>query len=65
MFYLFRAVAQIEKSGMTAVIANRLEDLGNKDKPRGYLVDKQGSHFVLNNQNDLCEAIRTFVERGA
>ena len=49
---------------MTAVIANRLEDLGNKEKPRGYLVDKQGSHFILNNQNDMCEAIRTFVERG-
>lgn len=61
---IFRAIAQIEKAGMTAVVANRLEDLGEKDKPRGYLVDKQGSHFMLNNQKDMCEAIRTFVERG-
>lgn len=61
---IFRAVAQIEKSGMTAVIANRLEDLGKKDKPRGYLVDKQGSHFILDKEKDMCEAIRTFIERG-
>ena len=62
---IFRAVAQIEKAGMTAVIANRLEDLDDFQKPRGYLVDKQGSHFILNNDTDMIEAIRTFVERGA
>ena len=50
---------------MTAVIANRLEDLNDINKPRGYLVDKQGSHFVLNSQIDMCEAILTFIERGA
>ena len=61
---IFRAVAQIEKAGMTAVIANRLEDLNDKNKPRGYLVDKQGSHFILNSQREMCEAILTFVERG-
>jgi phosphopantothenoylcysteine synthetase/decarboxylase len=61
---IFRAVAQIEKAGMTAVIANRLEDLNDDSKPRGYLVDKQGSHFILNSQREMCEAILTFVERG-
>ncbi len=61
---IFRAVAQIEKAGMTAVIANRLEDLHDIEKPRGYLVDKQGSHFILNTQIEMVEAIRTFVERG-
>lgn len=61
---IYRATAQIEKAGMTAVVANRLEDLGQKDKPRGYLVDEFGSHFVLENQKQMCEAIRTFVERG-
>ena len=61
---IYRASAQIEKAGMTAVVANRLEDLGQKDKPRGYLVDEFGSHFVLENQFQMCEAIRTFVERG-
>ena len=61
---IYRATAQIEKSGMTAVVANRLEDLGVKNKPRGYLVDSLGSHFVLEDTHKMCEAIRTFVERG-
>lgn len=61
---IYRASAQIEKAGMTAVVANRLEDLGKADKPRGYLVDSLGSHFILENQQKMCEAIRTFVERG-
>ncbi len=46
---IYRATAQIEKAGMTAVVANRLEDLGDQSKPRGYLVDSLGSHFVLEN----------------
>ena len=61
---IYRATAQIEKAGMTAVIANRLEDLGDESKPRGYLVDSHGSHFVLKDTHNMCEAIRTFVERG-
>ncbi len=61
---IYRATAQIEKAGMTAVVANRLEDLGEKSKPRGYLVDSLGSHFVLDDTPKMCEAIRTFVERG-
>jgi phosphopantothenoylcysteine decarboxylase/phosphopantothenate--cysteine ligase len=61
---IYRATAQIEKAGMTAVIANRLEDLDDEDKPRGYLVDSLGSHFILENTFKMCEAIRTFVERG-
>lgn len=61
---IHRAYAQIQKAGMTAVIANRLEDLGRSDKPRGYLVDEQGAHFVLNDAKDLHEAVQTIVERG-
>ena len=61
---IHRAVAQIEHSGMTAVVANRLEDLRDTSKPRGYLVDKQGSHFVLEKEFDLCDALRTIIERG-
>jgi phosphopantothenoylcysteine decarboxylase/phosphopantothenate--cysteine ligase len=61
---IHRAVAQIEHSGMTAVVANRLEDLQDTSKPRGYLVDKQGSHFVLEKEFDLCDALRTIIERG-
>lgn len=61
---IHRAYAQIQKAGMTAVVANRLEDLGNTSKPRGYLVDQQGAHFVLNTVDDLHEAVRTLIERG-
>ena len=61
---IHRATAQIEHSEMTAVVANRLEDLEDTTKPRGYLVDKQGSHFVLETQFDLCDALRTIIERG-
>tara|TARA_B110000467_G_scaffold162865_1_gene187254 strand:- start:11654 stop:12871 length:1218 start_codon:yes stop_codon:yes gene_type:complete len=60
---IYRATAQIEKAGMTAVVANRLEDLHDDTKPRGYLVDAYGSHFVLENEEKMCEAVRTFIER--
>jgi phosphopantothenoylcysteine decarboxylase/phosphopantothenate--cysteine ligase len=60
---IYRASAQIEKAGMTAVIANRLEDLNDVAKPRGYLVDAYGSHFILEDEAKMCEAIRTFIER--
>lgn len=60
---IYRATAQIEKAGMTAVVANRLEDLQDESKPRGYLVDAYGSHFVLEDEAKMCEAVRTFIER--
>ena len=61
---IYRAVAQIESSGMTAVVANRLEDRNDPNKPRGYLVDQLGAHFVLQDQRAMCEAIQTLIERG-
>lgn len=61
---IHRAYAQIQKAGMTAVVANRLEDLSNADKPRGYLVDQKGAHFVLQTSTDLHEAVQTLIERG-
>jgi len=61
---IHRALAQVQRAGMTAVVANRLEDLGRSDKPRAYLVDAQGSHFVLQTPLDLSDAIRTLIERG-
>ena len=61
---IHRAFAQIQKAGMTAVVANRLEDLGDAEKPRGYLVDQQGAHFVLQTMSDLNDAVQTLVERG-
>ena len=61
---IYRAVAQIETSGMTAVVANRLEDLDDPSKPRAYLVDSLGAHFVLNSSADLHDALMTLIERG-
>ena len=49
---------------MTAVVANRLEDLGDSSKPRGYLVDQQGAHFVLESTDELNDALQTLIERG-
>jgi phosphopantothenoylcysteine decarboxylase/phosphopantothenate--cysteine ligase len=57
-----RAVAQIETSGMNATIANRIEDYGKEDKPRGWLVDSHGAHFILNEESDMCSAIRSVIE---
>ena len=61
---IHRAYAQIQKAEMTAVVANRLEDLGDVSKPRGYLVDQKGAHFVLETTNELNDAIQTLIERG-
>ena len=57
-----RAVAQIQTSGMNATIANRIEDLGKEDKPRGWLVDTHGAHFVLDTEREMCIAIRSVIE---
>ncbi|RJU91291.1 MAG: bifunctional phosphopantothenoylcysteine decarboxylase/phosphopantothenate--cysteine ligase CoaBC [Candidatus Poseidoniales archaeon] len=61
---IHRAVAQIGQANMTAVVANRLEDIGVTGKPRGYLVDRQGAHFVLEDQARLNDALLTLVQRG-
>ena len=58
---IHRAVAQIEKSGMTATIANRLEDLNDDTNPRAWLVDKTGAHYKLETNSDLCEAILSVI----
>ncbi len=60
-----RAHAQVKRAGMTAVIANRLEDLGREDRARAYLVDASGSDFALHTERDMVDAIRHLVERGA
>lgn len=59
-----RAVAQLEYAEMTAVIANRLEDITDESKPRAYLVDKSGADFTLPTMHDVCAAIESFLERG-
>jgi len=57
-----RAHAQILTAGMTATIANRMEDYGKEGMPRGWLVDSHGAHFILETENDMCNAIRSVIE---
>ena len=57
-----RAHAQIQTAGMTATIANRMEDYGKEGMPRGWLVDSHGAHFILETENDMCSAIRSVIE---
>ena len=57
-----RAQAQIQTANMTATIANRLEDYGKEDAPRGWLVDSHGAHFILETESEMCNAIRSIIE---
>tara|TARA_B100001564_G_scaffold61598_1_gene48130 strand:- start:969 stop:2150 length:1182 start_codon:yes stop_codon:yes gene_type:complete len=57
-----RAHAQIQTAGMTATIANRMEDYGKEGMPRGWLVDSHGAHFILETESDMCNAIRSVIE---
>jgi len=57
-----RAHAQIQSAGMTATIANRMEDYGKEGKPRGWLVDSHGANFILETEDDMCDAIRSVIE---
>ncbi len=59
-----RASAQIENAGMTAVVANRLEDIGNKENPRAHMVDARGEHWALDDMLALVKAVRILIERG-
>ena len=59
-----RAIAQLEYAGMTAVVANRLEDLADNNRPRAYLVDSTGADFSLETIHDVCVAITTLIDRG-
>ena len=58
-----RAFAQLEYAEMSAVVANRLEDINNPNKPRAYLIDSNGADFALQSNFDVCQAIRTLIER--
>ena len=61
---IHRAFSQIERAGMTAVIANRLEDISDYSRPRAHMVDQRGEHWALNDNQAVSEAIRTLIERG-
>ncbi len=68
-----RAVAQIKTAGMTAVIANRLEDLVKfnslakekipHDLHRAHLVDANEEHWALKDEEAMVEAIEVLIQR--
>ena len=68
-----RAVAQIKNAGMTAVIANRLEDLKKlkaissadipSDLHRAHLVDANSEHWALKDERAVVEAIEILIQR--
>ena len=60
---IHRAVALINGAELDAVIANRLEDLDNPNKPRAHLVDSSGEHWALNTEDGLVNAVRELIER--
>ena len=62
---IHRALALIKGAELDAVIANRLEDLDNPNKPRAHLVDSSGEHWALNDHRELVNAVRVLVEAKA
>ena len=60
-----RALAQIHRAGMSAVVANRLEDLNAPDKARAHLVDSSGEHWALVDEAAIATAVLSLVERGS
>ena len=60
---IHRAVALISDAELDAVIANRLEDIDNPNKPRAHLVDSSGEHWALNTEDGLVNAVRELIER--
>ncbi|HIG03966.1 MAG TPA: hypothetical protein EYQ53_06270 [Candidatus Poseidoniales archaeon] len=70
---VYRAVAQIKNAGMTAVIANRLEDIqkinkgSQEDIPsdlhRAHLVDSNSEHWALKDERAIVEAIEILIQR--
>jgi phosphopantothenoylcysteine decarboxylase/phosphopantothenate--cysteine ligase len=59
---IHRALALIKGAELDAVIANRLEDLDDPNKPRAHLVDSTGEHWALNDHRELVNAVRVLVE---
>ncbi len=62
---IHRALALIKDAELDAVIANRLEDLDDPNKPRAHLVDSSGEHWALNDHRELVNAVRVLVEAKA
>ena len=58
-----RALALLKREELDAVIANRLEDIEDSEKPRAHLVDSSGEHWSLDTSKDLVNAVRIIIEK--
>ena len=56
-----KSLNQISKYGVDYVIANILEQIGDKNSPRARLVSKDGSVKVLQNEVDICLEIEKII----
>ncbi len=56
-----KALQQIKSYGVTATIANLMEEMHNPDSPRGYIVTPDGEMTALSNMQHLCESIEHII----
>jgi len=59
---LMRAGSFAEHQQLTAVVANRLEDMDSDSKPRAHLVLRGGENFMLEDEASIAEALRRLIE---
>jgi len=57
-----RASSFVEKNNLNAIIANRLEDLGDEKMNRAHLILRNGEHFAIPSLDELSNAIRLLID---
>jgi hypothetical protein len=58
---IHKSLNQISKYGVDYVIANILEQIGDKNSPRARMVSNDGSVKVLQNEVDICLEIEKII----
>ena len=56
-----RAMQQMEKYSLTAVVANRLQDLTDPESPRGWFVEPSGKIIEAPDLQSLCLQIEAYI----
>ena len=56
-----RAMQQMEKYSLTAVVANRLQDLTDPESPRGWFVEPSGKIIETPDLQSLCLQIEAYI----
>ena len=58
----YKATSFVIDNELDAVIANRLEDLENKEMNRAHLILKNGEHFALPTNEEISNAISRLID---